>query len=289
MIQNLLREHRIEFIESGHHHSRDGWIQVRNCPFCNSNNYHLGFNIRLAYWNCWRCGSHYGPKVLSALGIPRSRAEQVHPHLAQSKPEQDKPRREKLVEPVGRKSLRELPRHCEYLKQRGFKPERIANLWGVQGIGLAGRLKWRLYIPVLQFGVATSWTTRAIGDVSQRYISASRDEEVVNIKQTVYGADLCNVAVVVVEGPIDAWAVGPGAGALCGTMFTTAQVQRLAQFAYRTVCFDSTHDAQRRAQKLCGLLSVFPGVTQNVVLDAKDPAEAPQRDLQRLRRAAKLC
>lgn len=287
-IQQILKQHRIEFAEYGqHHHTREGWIQLRDCPYCHSVNYHLGFNLKGRYFVCWRCGSHYGPQVFWKLGIPG--AKQFFLHL---KPDEDKKLLQvrKLEEPYGRLPLSDAPAHRNYLTERGFTPEYLANFWNVEAIPHTNtKLAWRLYIPVMQLGNRVSWTTRAIGSaVKQRYVSAPREKEATPIKSVVYGADFCSHTIVVCEGPTDAWAIGPGAGALFGTAFTNAQVKRLANFPYRFVCFDSSKPAQKHARDLCKLLSVFPGITQNIVLDAKDPAEASAKEIALLRKAVRL-
>ncbi len=132
-------------------------------------------------------------------------------------------------------------------------------------------------------------TTRAIGDrVQERYISASFEQEAVNHKTLVYGSNYCQHSVVVVEGPIDAWRVGPGAGALFGTAFTPMQVLRLTKFPYRYICFDNSSVAQARARELAEELSVFPGTTEVIELDALDPGSASKKEIQLLRKHAKL-
>jgi len=287
-IREILDKLKVEYLESGHHHARPGWIQIKNCPFCSSENYHLGFNLSGKFFFCWRCRWHYGPKVLQILGMSQRDASAVFPRL-DTLPGDDKRHlaRGSLVEPAGRGPL--LASHQKYLRGRGFNPEEISRVWQVEGIGLAAELKWRLYIPVIQRGKRVSWTTRAIGGrVTQRYISAPAENEEVNIKHCVYGLDYCCQSVVIVEGPLDAWKVGPGAGALFGTAFTPGQVKKLIKVPYRFICFDSSSDAQRRASELADQLAVFPGVTQNILLDAKDPGEATPKELRLIRKVAKL-
>ena len=134
-----------------------------------------------------------------------------------------------------------------------------------------------------------SWTTRAIGDkVTQRYISASAEQEKINHKHLVYGEDFCRHSSVVVEGPIDAWRIGAGAGALFGTAFTASQVRKIVQHPYRYIVFDSSKDAQARAEELADQLSVFPGATEIIVLDAEDPGSASRKEVRLLRKAARL-
>lgn len=286
-IQDILDEARVEYLASGHHHCRPGWIQLKTCPFCGSQNYHLGYHLVLGYFSCWRCGSHSRWSVLSALKIPRETIQSFRPARAIDTARPYERRRISLREPVGRGPL--TPAHLEYLRQRGLDPNEVVNFWEVEGIAIAPRLSWRLYIPIIHQGERVSWTTRAIGDrVAQRYISASAEDEVINHKHLVYGRDFCHHTIVVVEGPIDAWRIGPGAGALFGMTPTLAQMRILAAIPRRFVCLDSSPDAQRRARHLCEQLAGFPGVTENICLDAKDPGEASRREIILLRRAAGL-
>ena len=287
-IQELLTELRVDFLESGHHHSRFGWIQLRRCPFCSGDNYQLGFQLALKYFSCWRCGGLWAPKVLEALGCSPSQARAFLAGYVEPFPESKRGSiKGQLKLPRGIGPLQGV--HRRYLRARGFDPDELERVWGIKGIGLERRLGWRIYIPIIDHGQQVSWTTRAIGNrISQRYISAAASDESVPHKRVIYGADFCAHSVVVVEGPLDAWAVGPGAGATFGTAFTSAQVKRLVEFPRRVVCFDSSPEAQGKARELAAQLACFPGVTDNVVLDAKDPAEATPAELKRLRRIAKL-
>lgn len=288
-IEELLEQYGIEFAREGeHHHARPGWLQLRDCPSCGSDNYHLGFNLAAQRFNCWRCGGLDFARVLVQLGaLSWQDAKALHKELDAGAIPQPERKRGKLKEPARIRAL--LPCHRLYLQERGFDPETIVRLWHVKGIGIASCLSWRLYIPIIYRGEQVSWTTRAIGKrVAQRYISASAAEEAINHKSLVYGIDYCRHSVVIVEGPTDAWAVGPGAGALFGTAFTPAQIRLLVEVPNRFVCFDSAPPAQAKAQELASLLSTFPGRTENVILDAKDPGSAPRKELRLLRELARL-
>ena len=288
-IQEILSELRIEYRESGeHHHTRPGWIQIRHCPFCSSDNYHLGWNLQGRFFNCWRCGGHYAPKVFEALGLPRNKSKALLPHLESPKEQEHVQYRSSLLEPKEKGPLGNL--HQLYLLRRGFSNiHKLVELWKIEGIGRVGRLRWRLYIPIIHRGQRVSWTTRAIGDkVEQRYISASAKEEVMNHKHLIYGRDFCRHSIVICEGPLDAWKIGPGAGALFGTAFTTAQINLLTSIPRRFVCFDSSAEAQRKAKELASQLSCFPGITENLLIDAKDPGEASVKELRLIRKAARL-
>lgn len=287
-VPELLRDLRVDFLYEGHHHCRPGWVQLRHCPFCGSDKYHLGYNLSARFFTCWRCRWHHVIPTLLKLGASYEQAVAAFGKKAAS----DRPlvaaRANKLQEPPGIGPLQKA--HQRYLCERGFDPNEIADIWQVKGIGLEGGfLRWRLYIPIFFQGRQVSWTTRAIGDkVSQRYISASAKQETQNHKTLVYGLDLVGSSVVIVEGPTDAWAIGPGAGALFGTAFLPAQVRLLATIPYRYVCFDNAPPAQRQALELCNQLACFPGITHNIVLDAKDPGSASLREIEQVRRFAKL-
>jgi hypothetical protein len=289
-IKEVLRKMDVRFAESGgHHHARPGWIQLETCPFCGSRNYHLGVNLGGLFANCWKCGSHHIGKLLAELGAPRRLAKELLDERALYNPAFKPKERKGLIEPKLRGPLQEA--HRRYLEEvRGFDSEALEKLWSIQGIGIAPRLQWRIYIPITLDNQKVSWTTRAITDKEdvQRYVSASAEEEAVNHRDVVYGLDYCLHSTVICEGPFDAWAIGPGGVCLFGIDFSMAQIRRLARVPYRFVCFDSAPDAQRKALELCRQLSVFPGETHNILLDAKDPAKASAKELETLRKVAKL-
>lgn len=84
---------------------------------------------------------------------------------------------------------------------------------------------------------------------------------------------------------MDAWAIGPGAGATLGIAYTSQQMSLLSKYPRRVVCFDSSKDAQKRAQVLCRQMAPFPGTTKNVRLSTgDDPAEAEEEELEELRK-----
>lgn len=177
-----------------------------------------------------------------------------------------------------------LPAHIQYLKQRGFNPEKLIRLWGIQGIGLSKQLSWRIFIPIILNGETISWTTRSISDNGLRYITASPLEESENHRELIYGEDHVRHSVVVVEGPIDVWRIGPGAVATMGTGYSRAQLLRISKYPLRCICFDSENTAQRRARQLANDLSSFSGVTTIAELSAADPGSADKKEIQELRR-----
>ena len=190
----------------------------------------------------------------------------------------------KLVIPTGIKGLHSA--HKKYLHGRGFKWRELERLWKIRGIGIASRLAWRIWIPIHYHGEVVSWTTRSISSNPRitRYVSAGEDEEAMPHKELLYGEDLARHAIIVNEGPFNAWRIGPGAVATFGSGYSIEQLERMAKYPTRAICFDNEPEAQKRARKLVNDLSVFPGDTYNVVLDRKDAAEESRENIDRLRK-----
>jgi DNA primase len=130
-----------------------------------------------------------------------------------------------------------------------------------------------------------SWTTRSISysDRVTRYVSAALDEEKIFHKELLYGEDFARHAVIVNEGILDAWRIGPGAVATFGSGYSQEQLERIAKYPTRAICFDNEPEAQKRARKLSNDLSALPGETYNVLLDKKDAADESKENIKRLR------
>lgn len=289
-ITDLFDLYNVPYKKAGqHHHTTPGFVSV-DCPHCspNSGRFRLGFNLTYNYFSCWSCGGRpLIPTLMDLLGENYSRVKEVVGKLGRERLPDDKPRG-KLVVPDGVRPL--TARHKDYLAGRGYDPDQLQSVWGIQSIGLHPRLCGRLYIPIfLPDGRQVSWTTRSTAqnapEGAPRYLSASPGEESVPHRETLYGADKAKHAVVVVEGPADAWAVGPGAVCTFGLSFTRAQVLLLSRYAVRAVCFDREAKAQRRARELCSLLQAFPGETVRVDLETGgDPGDADEGEIVELRR-----
>jgi hypothetical protein len=270
--------------EREHHHARPGWLQL-DCPFCgkDSDKYHLGYSLSGNYFNCWQCGPHSAIDTLMALtGKNRPECTVLASGVEHAKYIKPASERSVLITPSGLGALGGA--HRRYLQGRGFDVATLEQLWRVQGIGIAPRLQWRIFIPFFQRGRMVSWTTRSINDHGLRYCSASPAEEAVNHKTLLYGEDYVRDTALVVEGPLDAWKLGPGTVATCGTGFTRSHVLRLSRYPKRVVIFDAEGPAQQRARELCDLLAPFPGETLRVTLDSKDPGSASPKEIKQIRR-----
>lgn len=239
----------------------------------------MGFNRAHGYVNCWQCGGHRLLHVIEALtGWKRTKVVQaiagleydytVVEHSGTYKPP-------KHVGPL-------LKHHKKYLRGRGFKPKQIAKVWGVGGIGNVPPNPWRIFIPISYQGRNVSWTTRAISNDSLKYWSASKEREAIPHGELLYGEHYARDTIIICEGPLDVWAIGPGAVGTFGVGFSDSQVMRMVKYPTRVVCFDAEDKAQGRAERLCDALEVFPGDTYNVELPFGDIAERP-KDARKLR------
>lgn len=284
----LLTSKRIDFQIGGQHrHVRRGWLGV-DCPWCGlgTKKYHLGINLRSFATVCWRCGPHGLANALSLLtNTPLPECIGWLGPVSRGKSRGDRgdlpEGRLKIPKEVG---LLSKP-HLQYLQGRGFNPQEIDALWGpLGGIGPLGWLKWRVFIPIIYRGETVSWTTRTIGDHPSRYISAPPENEKIPHKQTLYGIDHAVNAIVVCEGPTDVWRLGAGAVATFGLKVTPQQVLMISRFPLRAICFDNESFAQRAARRLAHQLSVFPGRTLVLQVDAPDLGEASRKEIKLIRK-----
>jgi hypothetical protein len=286
--EELLEKHGIPTAPSNHRHTRPGWLNV-DCPWCgpDSQRFHLGYHINGGFLHCWRCGRHQVhdylghvlnvskqelTKTLKSIEIDKHFIAEVKP-IGSYKP------------PSGVGELRK--QHKDYLVYRGFDPAEIEDVWRVRGIGIGPpRFSWRLFIPIFDKGTnPVSWTTRSIGkNVDQRYITARPDQEIKSPKKLLYGWQYVTHSVVICEGPLDAWAIGPGGVATLGLMVTPAQIAIMATCPRRTLCFDRESAAQKRAEAIADILSIYPGETNIVEVDGKDAASSPKENIQQIRK-----
>lgn len=283
--KDLLSEYSIPTGPASHYHVRQGWVNI-DCPYCSpdSQGWYMGYSIGGNFLNCWRCGNHpLVNTVMMITGLPYNEVKKILNDLETEHFEKKKPIG-KLVIPTGVKELHSAHRY--YLLKRGFNWNKIELIWKIQGIGIASRLSWRIWIPIHYHGEIVSWTTRSISHNLKiaRYISAAENEEVMSHKKLLYGEDFARHAIIVNEGPLNAWRIGPGAVATFGSGYSIEQLERMSKYPTRAICFDNEPEAQRRARKLVNDLSVFPGDTYNVTLDAKDAAEESNKNIQRLRK-----
>lgn len=289
-IREFLEKHNIQCHGSEHRHGRSGWINI-DCPFCDElDSAHLGISETYPYANCWVCGKHRLWEVLHKLGLSTTAKKEFSTDVKfKSTTTQNKPNN-KLRLPGG---IRELSNDesrlgYQYLTNRGFNVETLANLWDIKFVGLLGsNYSWSVFIPIHYQGRIISWSTRSISDKTKlRYNNAPATMESMPAKDLLYGEDYVRNSVIVHEGFTDVWRTGPGSVATMGTSYTPAQVNRIAQYRTRIICFDNSKEAQRRASQLCRELCSLDNhsITLQIQLESgSDPADANETEINELR------
>lgn len=294
--EQLLTELGIPFAPPGSHHHVGPSFYGVDCPNCSprSSKFKAGLPASGPFTVvCWSCGKLPLARTLAAAsGRPVASIISLLRDAGWGKgnlPYADEKPREtgSYSPPEGLKPLASLPLHKKYLEGRGFDLDYLDKVWGVsEGLTLHQRLAWRVFIPIADpSGRAVSWTTRAVSDAAERrYLTAEPEQEALPSKSLLYGEPHLRHVAVVVEGPTDAWRVGPGAVATLGTSFTQAQLLRLSKYPLRVVAYDREEAAQAAAEKLCEALAPFAGRTVRVELSAGDPGSATEKEISRLRR-----
>jgi hypothetical protein len=283
--QKLCKHHNQPTAPPGDKHNREGWVNVP-CPFCSGNSgYHLGYNENSRSFNCHRCGRKGPLEVIrKLLGVNEHEAKRIlrkfkgRPRARELSAPKIRNNR-KLIWPTGVGPMEEI--HRRYLRGRGFVPEDLERRWGLLGSGRAGPYKFRVMAPIHFEEQLVSYQGRDItGRSDLKYKACKQEEEVRDHKHCLYGMDFVpGNSIVIVEGIVDVWRLGPGAVATFGISYTRQQVNLLRGFRNRFVMFDSGDpQAVAQARLLAAELSGFAGNTEILTLDGGDPGEMPQKD-----------
>jgi hypothetical protein len=279
----LCKERHIQFMESGHHHSHEGWIQV-HCPFCTdgSHGWHLGFSIEKGNMNCWRCGSHNLKKYLSAVikgvsALEIIRLYTLNNHIPINK--KDKTRRKKAIAPPQIEPMKTC--HRKYLVHKKFNPAVVGDEWELKGtIGFSGEWNWRIIASIKNSsGEVTGYAGRALNDeMKPRWKFSRSDEMSCDPKKMIYGIEKAKDRVLIVEGISDVWRMGPGAVGLLGIDWKEEQAAILKKYEFRYIMFDPESIAQKKAQELANWLAPFPGETEIISGLKTDPGDLNQAE-----------
>jgi len=291
--QQFCTDHNIPTAPSGHQHFRHGWVNIP-CPQCSGNpGFHLGINIEKAYTSCYRCGSHWLPKIISILlKIPFSQAKTIiKPYLSGEQVQEFKEKvyAEKLIYPPDTGTMNY--KQKAYLESRRFDPYKLEQDWGLLGVGRIGTYKGRILIPIYLHGKLISYQTRDVTDKSPaRYLSCSEEEEVYCHKYSLYGIDNCHSkTVVVVEGPFDVFRLGFGAVGTFGIEFSPQQVLMLARrFDRFFIFYDNEDQAQQKASEMASDLLGFGKKIEIITNIDGDPDDLTDNEAKNLMRGFKL-
>ena len=281
----LCKEFNIAYIESGHHHAHEGWVQV-NCPFCTdgSHGWHLGFSLEKGNMNCWRCGSHPVYEFLSiALSNRKISIKQIMKQYDQAG---FLPSNKKIII---RKRKAKLPPqvepmvgiHRRYLLGRKFKPAELQDEWHLRGTkGFSKEWNWRIIAPIKNIsGIITAYAGRALGEgVKPKWKFSDNKDMTENPKKMLYGIDKVKDRVLIVEGISDVWRMGIGSVGVFGIDWTIEQASILKNYTHRFIMFDPETQAQKQAKKLADWLAPFSGKTEIITGFKTDPGDFQQAE-----------
>lgn len=260
-------------------------MQLAECPECDSQNYHLGITLDGSRASCYRCGSKRVGDLLKTLtGASWQDIRAVISQGIYVPKEQETTSQGTYQPPSDLRPLASSQAALKYLKGRNLDPEYCARVWGFQATGPWSNHPFRAFIPITVRKKPVAWTARAFKGQEPRYQTSSEFESSQSPKRLLFGADKAKGKIIVCEGPISAIRLGVGAVATLGVAYTQAQINLMADYNERYICFDSSTDAQARANRLAELLAPFPGSTSVLTLDAEDPGEISDRERELVRK-----
>lgn len=289
--RRLFEAYHIPFIEAGHHHCHEGWVQI-NCPFCaagRGDGWHLGFSLEYGLFNCWRCGRLRTSEVLMAI------CRLSNPGELRSIYADYQTGRRRALKPAGNRPTNAPPPrnlgplqapHRRYLRQRGFDVRTVVKTWGLLGCGpLAGDWAWRLVIPIFaEDGRVLAYQGRSLGNGRPKYRLTDKGQCADDPASIVYGLHAATPArVLIVEGVTGVWRLGRGTVATLGIDWKVPQAEQLARFEHRFVLFDPEPVAQQRAEELAWFLSQYPGTTEVISGFRTDPGDFSPQQAARVR------
>jgi 5S rRNA maturation endonuclease (ribonuclease M5) len=264
-----------------------GWLNIQ-CPFCDDDSNHGGFEISTGHYNCWRCGWHSLDDIVGALTDSRkSIAQEIVDEYSERLPEKKEKKiipKKEITLPAGCGKMEST--HRKYLIRRRFDPDYLEATWQLMGTKQYGDYKFRIIAPIYRNGIMVSYQGRDITNRSdQRYKACSKPEEVIHHKNILYGSDYVrNERVIVCEGITDVWRLGKGTVATFGTQYTKKQIEEIYRLA-KTVFILYDFDAQDKADRLSWELSLLGIEVERVFLDkVKDPGDLKSNEAEYIRK-----
>ncbi len=294
-VPRLLSDYRVDYVTEGHSRATQGWINI-HCPFCaGSRDYHLGIPEKGNVAHCWRCGTHSLVHTLSVvLSIPYPEVRNLlrtYGVLSKSRARDSEPKVSihPFKFPTPHAPLTNSGK--DYLRKRGFDPERIEREWGVFQTGPISFLdkisySHRIIIPISWNGEIVSFQGRDITGRSEvKYLACPMKREKISHKTILYGEQkewAKGGSVIVVEGVTDVWRLGKRAVATFGIKFKMEQVLQLLDHAQRFfIVFDEDLQAQKQAEDLLIKLKTR-GREAHIIEIKGDPAAMSQDDADHL-------
>lgn len=260
-----LQDKGIDIAEDGPEVTQ-GWVGIP-CLWCDDRGHHLGINIEGNAVSCWKCGKKSIVKLVRAIendcGFYEAleiMEKYLNPSRLANYIPTEKTHKHSISIPSHFTRLRwpNVPKIVQdYLIKRGFEPEKLVLEKELYYGTHIGKFAFRIIMPVYLNHKLVTYVGRAIIGSNHHilaYKALEEEESVVPSKSTLYGHDDVPPGsnVVIVEGPIDQWKLGPGSVATFGTQWTMDQVHLLRELSPNKVfiLYDSEEDAQKAAKAL---------------------------------------
>lgn len=230
--ESFFTDNNVDYITRGQN-VKKGNINIC-CPWCGDDpSFHMGVSLHEKGYGCWRSVSHAGKaphRLVRALlncsyetaklivkqysvADPQNLDEALNALEAGNTPRQKPAHKPKLIMPSEFRDIKSTgttARFYEYLAGRGFNNvDELTMLYNLRSCS-TGKFKDRIIIPIYRKGNLVSWTSRALGKVTDapRYLALSEDEGgLVNVFHTLWNWDELmygGEVLIVVEGPFDA-------------------------------------------------------------------------------------
>ncbi len=291
--ETFTNDHGIETTTEGKH-ATSGWINTRCFCSPNSNGHHLGFNG--VNFSCYKCGTHSALSVVKELtGVSWDQAkaliEQYKLRPKENYLHRYKNKKVKEVKlPLGCDDINN--KHRKYLLNRNFDPDKLVREWDIQGTSNIGDYKFRIIVPIMYKKNLVSFQGRDITNKNiNKYKACSRDKELIEHQQILYGLDnVVKDSVIVVEGIFDVFRLGYGAVSTFGASYTWSQVLLLNRFKNVFIFFDSDQAGIDQGKKLAALLSGIDSTKhiEIISVDSGDPGDLSDTEASDLMRDLKL-
>lgn len=268
----LLHELGIPFTTEGKNATREG-LSVK-CPFCDDPSNHGSFHKYSLHYRCWRCKGGKGIDALKALsGASSAVITRVMRECGGvTAPVESTVKYADTLTLPGRALM---PHHRAYLLKRGLDPDYLVEKYGILGTSPFDKFEGlnygnRIIIPIYDLeGNLVSFQGRDVTEVEgvERYKVCPVKKALMHYKDTVYAGHLATGRrVVVVEGVVDAWKLGPGAVATFGTGCKKSQILALTNWPEVVFFFDPEVDAQNKARAYAEELAML-GVQVSVAYE----------------------
>ena len=263
----ILTQLDIPFWTSGKNNV-EGCLTVR-CPCCPEDDpdpsRHGNFDPVTGKYSCWRCkGSHPAVVLAKAGRISVNAASEL---IRKNSVGENSIKEEKVVYADSIKLpgfQKPLELHTEYLESRGLDVDELCFYYNIRFTGMLEKWEevdwgYRIIIPVFDIKnrLVSFQGRRIFKQQEPRYLFPPKAKQVRDSKTLLYGANLCKLdkPLLVVEGVVDAWKLGPGVVCTFGSSVTKEQILEMSRWRKIFIAFDNEPTAIEHARDVAKQLS----------------------------------